>query len=575
MCIQESALNYRRTLRDLALAATCFMLSGVANAQTLQSIPFRANLSTANEVPPLDLAATGSATVWVHAVRNSSGVITEAVVDFVVDYSFPTAITVTGLHVHRGIRGQNGPVVLNSGVGAGLPEDATGKTGITRQSAKLDSADAISAINDMVANPGNFYVNLHTTANPGGAIRGQVLATKATVILSQLSPANEVPAVAGLTASGFAAVTMLVGRDLAGVIQSAEATFDVRYTGFAADTEFTGLHIHTGVAGINGPVTVNSTLSGTVPSAASGAGTLRYVNRITAPSTATIAALAGLETNPAGFYVNLHTKVNPGGAIRGQAVAVDASQFDVSLSPANEVPPVEGLNATGTANFTLRPLRGADGVPLAALATFGVYHRFPEATTFTGLHVHTGVAGQNGPVVINSGLTAGADLATAPGTGNIYRTALITNGAVIAAALQSPSGHYLNLHTAVNPGGAIRAQLASISTAQPTITRVEAVAGGSTVRSDGGIRIVGTNLAASTGSFSNLGGVAVPSLAGTSVKIGGIAALIRSVSPTEIVVEIPLNVGVGILPVATFPVIVTTANGESNVANLILTVSGN
>ena len=568
-------MNYKRTFRNAALAATCIILSGVANAQTLQSIPFRANLSTANEVPPLDLAATGSATVWVHAVRNSSGVITEAVVDFVVDYSFPAAITVTGLHVHRGIRGQNGPVVLNSGVGAGLPEDATGKAGITRQSAKLDSADAISAINDMVANPGNFYVNLHTTVNPGGAIRGQVLATKATVILSQLSPANEVPAIAGLTASGFAAVTTLVGRDLAGVIQSAEATFDVQYTGFAADTEFTGLHIHAGAAGINGPVTVNSMLSGAVPAAASGAGTLRYVNRITAPNAGTIAALAGLETNPAGYYVNLHTKVNPGGAIRGQAVPVDASQFDVSLSPANEVPPIEGLNATGTANFILRPLRDADGVPLAALATFDVYHRFPEATTFTGLHVHTGVAGQNGGVVINSGLTAGADLATVPGTGNIYRTALITNGAVIAAALQSPSGHYLNLHTAVNPGGAIRAQLASTSTALPTITRVEAVAGGGTVRSDGGIRIIGTNLAVSTGSFSNLGGVAVPSLAGTSVRIGGSTALIRSVSPTEIVVERPLNVGIGILPVATFPVIVTTANGASNVGNLILTISGN
>lgn len=568
-------MNYKRTFRNAALAATCFILSGVANAQTLQSIPFRANLSTANEVPPLDLAATGSATVWVHAVRDSSGVITEAVVDFVVDYSFPAAITVTGLHIHRGIRGQNGPVVLSSGVGAGLPEDGTGKAGITRQSAKLDSADAISAINDMVANPGNFYVNLHTTVNPGGAIRGQVLATKATVILSQLSPANEVPAIAGLTASGFAAVTTLVGRDLAGVIQSAEATFDVQYTGFAADTEFTGLHIHAGAAGINGPVTVNSMLSGAVPAAASGAGTLRYVNRMTAPNAATIAALAGLETNPAGYYVNLHTKVNPGGAIRGQAVPVDASQFDVSLSPANEVPPIEGLNATGTANFILRPLRDADGVPLAALATFDVYHRFPEATTFTGLHVHTGVAGQNGGVVINSGLTAGADLATVPGTGNIYRTALITNGAVIAAALQSPSGHYLNLHTAVNPGGAVRAPLASTSTALPTITRVEAVAGGGTVRSDGGIRIIGTNLAVSTGSFSNLGGVAVPSLAGTSVRIGGSTALIRSVSPTEIVVERPLNVGIGILPVATFPVIVTTANGASNVGNLILTISGN
>lgn len=568
-------MNHRSTFRPLALAATVFLFSSAAHAQTLQSIPFRANLSAANEVPPLELAATGSATVWIHAVRNSSGTITEAVVDFVVNYSFPGPITLSGLHVHQGIRGQNGPVVLNSGIGAGQTEDATGKAGVVKQSAKIDSAEALAAINGMIANPGNYYVNLHTTANPGGAIRGQVLATTATVTLAQLSPANEVPAVTGLAASGFAAVTTLVGRDTAGVIQSAEATFDVQYTGFPADTEFTGLHVHTGAAGINGPVTVNSMLSGSVPVASGGAGSLRYVNSITAPSAATIAALAGLATAPAGYYVNLHTKVNPGGAIRGQTVAVSATSFDVNASPANEVPPIEGLSATATASFTLQPLRGADGAPLAALATFDVYHRFPAATTFTGLHIHSGPAGQNGPVVINSGLTAGADLATVPGIGNIYRTNLITGGPVIAAALATPAAHYLNLHTAVNPGGAVRAQLASASTALPVITRVEAVSGGGTVRSDGGIRIIGTNLAVSSGSFSNLSGVAVPSLAGTSVRVGGQAALIRSVSPTEVIVERPLNVGLGVQPVATFPVIVTTANGSSNVGNLILTVSGN
>ncbi len=575
MCIQESALKYRTLFRSAVLATACVIFSSGAMAQTLQSIPFRANLSTANEVPPLDLAATGSATVWIHAVRNSSGVVTEAVVDFIVDYSFPGPITITGLHVHRGIRGQNGPVVLSSGVGSGEAEDSTGKAGITRQSAKLDSAAAISAINDMIADPSNFYVNLHTTVNPGGVIRGQALATTATTVLTQLSPANEVPAIEGSTASGFAAVTTLVGRDIAGVVTSAEATFDVQYTGFPADTQFTGLHVHTGGAGVNGPVTINSSLSGAVPAAGSGSGSLRLINRMSAPNAATIAALAGLETNPGGFYINLHTRVNPGGVIRGQAVAVDASQFGVNVSSNNEVPPVDGLNATGTANFILRPLRGTDGVPLAALATFDVYHRFPAGVTVTGLHVHSGVLGQNAPVVINSGISANDSPVSATGLGNVYRTALITNGAVLAAALQNPAGHYLNLHTTDNPGGAIRSQLVPATTALPVIDRVEAVAGGGTVRSDGLIRIVGSNLAASTASSSNAAGIAVPSLVGTAVKVGGQEALIRTVTPTAVVVQIPRNVGLGIMPVATFPVIVTTANGSSNVANLVLTVSGN
>ncbi len=570
-------MNYRQLLSRTTLVAACLFVTGGAFAQTLQSIPFRANLSTANEVPPLGLAASGSATVWIHAVRSASGAVTEAVVDFNVDYNFPDGIKVTGLHIHRGIRGQNGPVVLDSGVRSSEPvDDPTGKAGIVRQSAKLDSATAISAINDLLLDPSQFYVNLHTTVNPGGAIRGQVLATTMTTVLTQLSPANEVPAI-DTTAKGFAAVTTIVGRDTAGVIQSAEAIFDVSYSGFPNVTDFTGLHVHTGAAGINGPVTVNSGLSGAVSAPTSGTGTLRYVNRISAPSAATQAALAGLETNPAGYYINLHTRLYPGGVIRGQAVAADSSTFNVSMSPANEVPPIDGSTNSAVATYGVRSLRGADGAPLAAVASFDVYHRFPANTTFTGLHIHSGVAGQNGPVVIDSGIKAADGLTSASGVGNLYRAVLTTAVSTLGAVANNPSTHYINLHTSVNPGGAVRAQLSATSsaTALPTITRVEAVVGGGTVRSDGLIRIVGTNLAAVTASASTGVTGGVPTLAGTAVKVGGQDASIRSVSPTEVVVQIPRNVGLGALPVATFPVIVTTPGGTSNVGNLVLTVSGN
>lgn len=76
-----------------------------------------------------------------------------------IDWNFMianTTLPLTGAHIHQNIAGQNGPVVVDF-------------------SAQLSG----SGLNDtdftsIVANPKNFYVNLHNAEFPGGAIRGQI-----------------------------------------------------------------------------------------------------------------------------------------------------------------------------------------------------------------------------------------------------------------------------------------------------------------------------------------------------------------------------------------------------------------
>lgn len=68
---------------------------------------------------------------------------------------------VTAAHIHKGAAGMNGPPV----VPFTKPSDTGGKGCAT---AKDDVAK------DLVANPANYYVNVHTKAEPAGAIRGQL-----------------------------------------------------------------------------------------------------------------------------------------------------------------------------------------------------------------------------------------------------------------------------------------------------------------------------------------------------------------------------------------------------------------
>ena len=140
------------------------------------------------------------------------------------------------------------------------------------------------------------------------------------VFTSQLSAANEVPPVGNAESSGrgSATITFDVPRDSAGVPSGAgTATFMMQAQGFTAGTPVIAAHIHPGAAGVNGPATVDTRLSPTAPMILSdGTGTLI----VTIPVTRDLAAQ--ITANPPGFYFNMHTPLNPGGAIRGQLARV-------------------------------------------------------------------------------------------------------------------------------------------------------------------------------------------------------------------------------------------------------------
>ncbi len=68
----------------------------------------------------------------------------------------------TKFHIHRGIAGQNGPVVVD------LTEVAD--QGQTRGRVEADPA----LVAEIAAHPENFYVDRHTISHPDGAVRGQL-----------------------------------------------------------------------------------------------------------------------------------------------------------------------------------------------------------------------------------------------------------------------------------------------------------------------------------------------------------------------------------------------------------------
>jgi hypothetical protein len=132
-----------------------------------------------------------------------------------------------------------------------------------------------------------------------------------------LSPANEVPAIVGAEASGSgtAVVTLVTTKDAAGNVTSATATFVVNLSGFPAGTPINIAHIHQAPAGTNGGIVVNSNITAGQNVLATGSGSFTASNL---PVTADLAN--GILANPAGFYFNVHSTLNPGGVARGQLV---------------------------------------------------------------------------------------------------------------------------------------------------------------------------------------------------------------------------------------------------------------
>jgi len=421
-----------------------------------------------NEVPPISAAGnSASATITIHASRNAQGSISSASVTFDIDYTVTAAQTFTGLHIHNAPTGINGPVVINTGLSASSPVAVAAGSGRISRTVNYSSTDTagLGWVTGVLATPENYYVNIHTTVNSGGFMRGQLQATHL-VLRPILSPAFEVPAVA-IDAEGAALVDITVNRDANGAITSGTVVFDVNYR-FPLGTAvtLTGLHLHNAAVGVNGPVVIdsglnNSTRAVTVPG---GVGNIFRIAEIPSTDTAGIAALTGLMADPTQFYINLHTSVNPGGVMRGQ-LSKNLYVFFNTMNGAEEVPPTN----TGAVAYSMtyvRADRDSTGNIVSGAVSFNANFNMNGPTTFTGFHIHNQKFGVNGSVVINTGIGAGAaSVVSDTGVGAINRVVNIDSSNQTAldalrGLVQNPELYYVNLHTTVFTGGIIRQQLA-------------------------------------------------------------------------------------------------------------------
>jgi hypothetical protein len=272
--------------RSITSCAGLALLSALGlMAQSVDTIPFLAVMQPGNEVPAITDTSSANAIIWVHVVKDATGNITSGSVDFDVSTKFSSAVTVTGLHIHNGPAGVSAGIVIPTDLSGTntVAIDATGKLRIQKQVQFPTTAPAlpVTIITDLIANPQGYYANIHTTVNPSGAMRGQLMRADMKVLMGLMSPKNEVPPT-GVNASGIASVLLLRAHDATGAVGAATAIFNMDYTGFdaAAGTSFTGFHIHSQVAGVNGSVVINSGIGAGAASVAidpSGSGNLNYV----------------------------------------------------------------------------------------------------------------------------------------------------------------------------------------------------------------------------------------------------------------------------------------------------------
>jgi len=131
-----------------------FLLSACATPADDKTVSLRATLMSSAEVPPN--ASTGTGTLQAQLNKESK------VLSWTLTYSGLTGAPKAG-HFH-------GPAPIGQNAGVVLPFKGSLDSPISG-SATLTDAQVTDLLD------GKWYVNLHTAANPGGEVRGQVQVT--------------------------------------------------------------------------------------------------------------------------------------------------------------------------------------------------------------------------------------------------------------------------------------------------------------------------------------------------------------------------------------------------------------
>jgi hypothetical protein len=108
-------------------------------------------MTGAAEIPPGDSDGTGTA---LFRLNSGQGIICY-------ELTVQNIATPTAAHIHPGAAGQTNPPIIN--LAAPASGSSSGCVSVDKQ--------LIKAIRD---NPELYYVNVHNSAYPGGAVRGQL-----------------------------------------------------------------------------------------------------------------------------------------------------------------------------------------------------------------------------------------------------------------------------------------------------------------------------------------------------------------------------------------------------------------
>jgi CHRD domain-containing protein len=132
---------------------------------------------------------------------------------------------------------------------------------------------------------------------------------------AQISPANENPPItnAESVVTGSASITLVTTKDAGGNVTAATATFVVNITNLPTGSTVNIAHIHECASNCNGSIVVSTGIA---------AGEVTVTNGVASFTKANISVPAEVAqrilNNPAGFYFNVHSNLNPGGFARGQ-----------------------------------------------------------------------------------------------------------------------------------------------------------------------------------------------------------------------------------------------------------------
>ncbi|GCD79912.1 CHRD domain-containing protein [Schleiferia thermophila] len=397
----------KQKLFSLAIGMLLNALNAVTGHLT-EKLLMSAKLDGSQEVPAVSTNALGVAGILLNSTRDT------ACIDITVTgLSGP----ITGIHIHEGDPGMNGPVVID------LTPFVSGFRISTILTGMQLTQQTISKLLS-----GKYYINVHTAAHPAGEIRGQIYLETDWAFSTKLDGSQEVPPV---MTPAYGVGFFNLSKDLSKI------TYQIVTQNLSGP--ITAAHLHYGAIGVNGGVAVDltSNINGNVISGV-----------INNPSQMLLDSLMSSK-----IYINVHTNMHPGGEIRGQLMNEKRYlYFDAIIDGMQEVPPV-ATNAKGVATVMLNTTLDTLWYDIVADGLSG---------PITSAHFHNAPMGSNGPVAVDltssimgnriSGMVTGAALS------NAFINQLLVGDI------------YINIHTAAHPSGEIRGQVYRVAREGYTIS---------------------------------------------------------------------------------------------------------